>query len=32
MVLNSSFVATTFRFLDPKTQAADKNKPKAATR
>ena len=28
VVLNTSFVATTFRFLDPKTQG-DKNKPKA---
>jgi hypothetical protein len=27
-VLNTSFVATTFRFLDPKTQAADKKKAK----
>jgi type IV pilus assembly protein PilO len=26
VLLNSSFVATTFRFLDPKTQAADKKK------
>ncbi len=26
VVLSSSFVATTFRFLDPKTQAADKKK------
>jgi type IV pilus assembly protein PilO len=30
VVLNSSFVATTFRFLDPKTLSPDKNKPKAA--
>jgi type IV pilus assembly protein PilO len=29
VVLNTSFVATTFRFLDPKTQGGDKNKPKA---
>jgi type IV pilus assembly protein PilO len=28
VVLNTSFVATTFRFLDPKTQAADKKKAK----
>jgi type IV pilus assembly protein PilO len=28
VVLTSSFVATTFRFLDQKAQAADKNKPK----
>lgn len=29
VVLSSSFVATTFRFLDPKAQAADKDKLKA---
>jgi len=29
VVLNTSFVATTFRFLDPKAQAAEKDKKKA---